>query len=423
MTTSSTVQQASPTDVVAAIGHLLCVNGHTTVGTIHAVETVAARYRMPVQCLPEWSHLTVVDHSGRHLFVVPAQPEGVHMARVSAVLDVVTDVLDGDEPPAPREVLRRLEDARSLPPSPTPVFAVACATGACALAAIFGATDPWSYVLIAVSAALGGVLRRVLGGRGLGIVGQALVAAVLAGLVGALAVQLGISGWARLIAVCPAIVLVPGPHLLNGAIDVAERRIGMGVARLTYGALILVAITLGLVVGLALGGSSLPSQAPGVGVALPVEVVAGAVAAASYPVYFSMRWGQVVWPVLAATLGHAVRWVAMQIGGADIVVGALLTCLVVGLFVGPIAHRRRMPFAGAGFAAVVALVPGVYVFRSGAGLFTLVDDPSVAAWTAVGVDVATAGLTLMAMVIGLVVGLRVSTAVMAHTAAEKHTAR
>ncbi len=40
-------------------------------------------------------------------------------------------------------------------------------------------------------------------------------------------------------------VLVPGPHLLNGAIDFARTRVALGIARLVYAGLIVLMICAG----------------------------------------------------------------------------------------------------------------------------------------------------------------------------------
>ena len=62
---------------------------------------------------------------------------------------------------------------------------------------------------------------------------------------------------------------------------------------------------------------------------------------------------------------------------------------------------RHVPFAGIGFAAVVALVPGVFVFRTVAGLMDLVAGPSQDLLLSVTTDAATAALSLAAMTLGL----------------------
>src|SRR5258708_2113695 len=63
-------------------------------------------------------------------------------------------------------------------------------------------------------------------------------AALVAGVIGGLAVRCQLSSSLRLVAVCPCMVLVPGPHVLNGALDLINGRIHLGAARLTYAGLV-----------------------------------------------------------------------------------------------------------------------------------------------------------------------------------------
>ena len=92
---------------------------------------------------------------------------------------------------------------------------------------------------------------------------QPFCAALVAGVIGAIAVHLQVSTSPRLIAVCPCMILVPGPHVLSGALDLLAARIQLGAARLTYAVLIIVAICVGLLLGLGLFGVSLPVDPPG----------------------------------------------------------------------------------------------------------------------------------------------------------------
>src|SRR5260370_7413211 len=92
-------------------------------------------------------------------------------------------------------------------------------------------------VLIFVSAGAGAILRRALAQLSANVFIQPFCAAMLAGLIGALAVRYDLSSSLRLVAVCPCMVLVPGPHLLNIALDLISARIHLAPARLPYPAL------------------------------------------------------------------------------------------------------------------------------------------------------------------------------------------
>ena len=115
--------------------------------------------------------------------------------------------------------------------SGTAAFVLACATGATALSVIYGATEPLAILLVALAAAAGGLLRRWAGALGAGPLLQVFGAALIAGAVGAAATHLHLGASAAVVAICPAMVLVPGPHILNGALDLLDLRVTLGIAR------------------------------------------------------------------------------------------------------------------------------------------------------------------------------------------------
>jgi len=123
-----------------------------------------------------------------------------------------------------RETIKKIANA---PPAPTWLFTLAAAAGAAALAVIFGVQHFAAVALIVVSAAVGAVVRRTVAKYSTNTLVQPLCAALLAGIVGALAVRYQLSSSLRLVAVCPCMILVPGPHVLNGMMDLVGARVSL----------------------------------------------------------------------------------------------------------------------------------------------------------------------------------------------------
>ncbi len=199
-------------------------------------------------------------------------------------------------------------------------------------------------------------------------------------------------------------VLVPGPHLLNGALDLAHARILLGIARVSYANLVILMICTGLVLGLALGGVSLPVSAPSSPVPLWYDVPAAGVAVAAYGSFFNMPWRMLPIPILVGMFAHACRWMAISTFGASAEIGALAACFVVGTVMTPIANRLRLPFAGVAFASVVSLIPGVFLFRMAAGVVDLVTRGQSAPQELLG-QVTSDGMTALLIILAMAFGL------------------
>jgi len=390
-------------ELVATAAALLFNNGQTTERVVLSAERLGHALGTPLRLHPHWGELALQIGGTPFSEMIPAMPLGVDMRKVLTVTTVVDHVCDGTL--AHEEANAALTAAGRLPPVSTLRFTVFATLGGIALGVIFGALDMASLLLIALAAATGALVRRWLARLGHNPFVQPLCAAAVAGVVGAIDARFNLSQAHSLVALCPCMLLVPGPHILNGAIDLARARVTLGIARLVYASLIVLMICIGLLAALAAGGTTVPADTTLSVVPFAADVLAAGMAVAAFGTFFAMPLRLMPFAIIVGMIAHSARWALIVFGGAHVTIATLVASLVIGIIVTPVADRLRLPFAALAFSAVVPMMPGYFLFHATGALVALVSVGSNAPASllaSVVANGATAFLIILAMTVGLI---------------------
>jgi len=329
-------------------------------------------------------------------------------AETSRVIDAICEDRVGLD-----EATRRLGAAeRALPQFGSALLAVIFGLGASALAWLLRAE--WAAIAVSgVSAGVGLMARRIIARRHLVLFAQPFTAALIGALLGGMVIRLG---WTQTPGFCllvPALMLVPGAHLINSVNDMLENHILTGLGRLGLAVGILIAAGLGVLLGKSLmlgmmSAAATPSDA--VPLTLLLDVTLAGVAAFGFGAVYNSPW-RVLWiSIVCGMVGHGLRYVCLGQGvGQEI--STLLACLAIGVIAGIAADRWRLPFAALAFAGAVPMMPGVFIYEGLAGTVTMsvmgkAVDPSVSAATlALFIK---AAFVIGAMALGLLGGSRLA---------------
>jgi uncharacterized membrane protein YjjP (DUF1212 family) len=358
---------------------LLLANGQTTHRVVHDTARLADAYGYELKMVPQWDGVVcwTRPHSEPNALwsaqMVTVRPAGVDMRKVARTLETIDSICRD----AQRGLSTHIADANqvfesiaALAPSSHLRFVLMAGLGASALGVIFGVSDGLTLALIFFAAALGAVARRVLAKVSSNLFVQPIVAALIAGVVGGLAQHYFKGDGLQFVEIAPCMILVPGAHILNSSLDLIRGRLGLGIGRLMYCALILLAICMGLLLGLSLTNASLASGMAAVTTPLWLDILCAGAAVAAFAAFFSLPWSMVIAPVAVGMIAHGSRWWVLELGGG-VVLGAAVACLIAGTVMTLLSRGLQLPFAALAFASVVSLMPGIFVFKFADGLINV----------------------------------------------------
>ena len=359
-------------DLIRSTAELLFTNGQSTKKLVHDLKMLAFKLGYECEIIPHWSGLTIeldgIDGAKpNQTLILNIHPFGVQMNKVKLATLVVHQFVAGSL--NIEQALNALHDVNQSHPCSLPRFIAMSAIGAASLGVIFGVLDPKILFLVMLSAGIGALLRRLIAKVSINYYSQVLVASVFTGVFGSFLHAYQLAPASAFIFLCPCMILVPGPHLLNGVFDIARGDIGIGQSRLTYAITIVLVICIGLVGSLAFHHQTLTEYVAASEVPLPYLFIAVCAVVAAYGSYFSMSWRDLLIPICIGATAFLFRYYFALNDGISIVMGVFIASLVAGIMASLLASKTELPFAALAFSSVVSMIPGSYLFRMADYLF------------------------------------------------------
>lgn len=321
---------------------------------------------------------------------------GVDAERIALLHTLPKRLRPGMRPAEVDALLRAIERRRPLYPAwlLTPLVALAC----CSICALSGGGLAEVLTVLAASA-LGYGLHRLLARLGVNLIASiALVAAVSAGAYLGLYRLVGTPDPLRLSTglVSATIFLVPGFPLVTAGLDLARVDIEAGLTRLTYAAMVMASMGIGIWAVATAGGVS---AAPAPALALPVAALWGLRVAASFfavlgwACMFNVPAAVAGASALIAIAGNAAR-LALLDAGVAVHLATFVGALVIGLACHVVGWVFKLPVLIMTVPTLLVMIPG------GPGLRALMLFNSGDLMGALGTGISVV-LQAMAMVVGL----------------------
>jgi uncharacterized membrane protein YjjP (DUF1212 family) len=290
--------------------------------------------------------------------------------------------------------------------------AVLLGVAASGLAVLIGA-DSGAVMVAGVATSLGLLARQEIGRRHVNMLAMPLTAALIGAALGGIAIRFGWTQTPGLVLIVPSLMLIPGPHLINGLLDLIDNYLPISLARLGLATGILVGSALGVILGIELTLSGPPIVAQSFEtnhLNLISDMLLAAVVTCGFAIYYNSSWVHIGMAVLGGMAGHGLHFLALD-AGCRLEVAAFLGGLAVGFVSALIARSYRVPFAVIAFAGAVTMMPGLQMYRALGGFLLMAHQTAETERPPVAVMLANASqatLVIGALAFGLIVAARMT---------------
>jgi uncharacterized membrane protein YjjP (DUF1212 family) len=385
------------------LGRILLLNGSDTERVHVLVTRFAKAFDAEANLLVTYEGVLVTLSAGGDIRTkighrVPGM--GVGMSAIEAINRLVDDAGSGHVLLAETQfVLDRIEHQ----PSAYPQWLVAAALGvtAASLSRLFG--GDWVACLAAgLAGAVGTWVRVELGRRHVNPVLVAFFVALLSGIVGSIAIKFGPSSTPALALIAPAMILVPGVPLINGILDMICNHVTVGVSRLGFAVVVVLAIAFGVFCATHITSIGVPIGSPTLTIGVPQDALFSALAAGGFALLFNVPIRMAWACVICGLASHTLRTLLFHFG-IDLITGTLIGSLAAGFLAQGFAHHFRAPPVALAFPGVVAMIPGAYAFRAVFGTLQIAESTATAKTITETLSLsASVGLMVGAIAIGVV---------------------
>jgi len=399
-----------PTNLLLQAGRLLLEYNEST-GAIHRALTATARALTDETCHVAVSYRGVaVSLAGEAPALEPVREFRYNAAVQARVHEILGQVRRGQLDAS--SALGCLGGVEAHTPRHSQwLAALVLSAAAASLAGLLGA-DVSAAAVAGLATGLGLLARQELGRRHFSLLALPLTAAFIGALLGGLAIRLGWTRSPELVLIVPALMLVPGPHLINGMLDLIDNYLPMSLSRLGLATGILLASALGVVLGveLTLPAPCFPEQAASADhLNIVSDMALAGIVTCGFAVFYNTAWRQLWMAAVGGMAGHGLRFLALE-AGCWLEAATFLGGVTVGAISAWMARSSKAPVAVIAFAGAVTMIPGLSLYRALGGALNLARQ---AEWTDPGTVARTLGnafqgfLVVSGLVLGLILGARV----------------